>query len=385
MFDWLNSAHAADIDSLCMRVCGDFEGRSKRWLSCNMAAELNQLAELFSFNFLSQLRQILIQNKGPGNARRRVNVQIGWIDKIPVARWSGHKSATEIGDSILLAFDEVVDPKTRKLVSARGRAVLLQAKVAKIPSQQLRPEIPITTLAGSTARELDLLSTWPTFDLYPTGKSDRSRPLATSISLPVASGPGTIPPYGWYIAAPMKKALTPAEAPAWPSWWMAGPAVSGAPCTVGFGELIVSFLTGGNAAPPCMTGVGHDFTWNGRVFDGLTSSAPDYWSKLCHHVIDLVSQGQYSFPCSIFRRMPSLRRRGSRLASVDPIFYMYDTEFYFERDSVVEQAYEGESCWSLFVNSEFQRDEVRKDHHRRKLKPVIVVSSTRSAEDEHIG
>ncbi|MBO9709687.1 MAG: hypothetical protein J7521_15900 [Caulobacter sp.] len=263
----LNAADARRIDALTLKHCADPSSYN----------ELPQLRTLFSRGYLDELETILAEAAQRGDHRpTMVEVSIGWIDKTPVAD-AGFGRKVELGDAVLFAREE-----TRRhpssLADSTARAVFLQAKTARSVAQMRAPTVPVLPEAGSTARELALLSAWPTFDLYPAGAA--LKPLLKTVALPQRSAP---PPYGWYVAAPGQTPDDP-EAP-WFSWWMAGAAERNRLCDVSFGDLMVAFLTA-DAPPNQATVVGETFRQRLRP---KGEEADPEWSRLCNAVLDLAS------------------------------------------------------------------------------------------------
>jgi len=269
VFQNLGASEISAINRLTLEVCANPK----------LYGELSQLRTLFHARFTRRLegilkRSLIVLAGGP----RHVEVSLGWIDKIPLARSDqlggtpGVFERTELGDAVIFAFDNVHGP-TGAVVRQDARALLLQAKVTREAGQLLAPKVPLASIKRpSTRKEYTLLSTWPTFDLY---KSSGSRtPLRRGIDLRPGGSPER---YGWYIGAPASKIADPAVSP-WRSWWMSAPPQTSMPLQATMGELFVSFLS---AQPLMGVAVGEAFS------PGATSSD---WSGLCTTVLDLVEQ-----------------------------------------------------------------------------------------------
>jgi hypothetical protein len=272
----LGAAEAATIDGFINKVCQ------------NPAhfGELEQLRLLFTWRFRRGLERLLNGTLHRQGRAAVCDVQIGWIDKIPVAMSpSALTRRTELGDAILLAFHDRRDFQG-SLISSSARAALLQAKIATLSTQLAAPTVPVGR-SKSTRNELALLSRWPVFDLYATGRSKTKLLQATSVRQ--TSCPS---PHAWFIAAPGKP---PHTSFAWPCWWMAGEADAGAPCTSTLGELIVAFLN------PNASGaqVGVPFI---RQVTGPPAALPTAsdWSDLCNEISRIVKR--YPAPPTYFIR-----------------------------------------------------------------------------------
>lgn len=259
--------------------------------------ELEQLSRLFSLQFRRGLERLLngtlLVGRSHGGPLAVCDVQIGWIDKVPIAgRPSGgapgKKTGTEIGDAVIFSFDQQID-RHGGIISHDARAVVLQAKIATSTDQISAPTVPIN-VSKSTPNELSLLSTWPLFDLRATGSS------RTDLLVGVDVNPPSLPaPHAWFIAAP---GVEPAASTAWPSWWMAGRALSGDPCTTTFGQLLVAFLEPSGAGPA----VGFEFNAmqpaKMSIGSGGTLGPPTSWSDLCNAIRWIIPR--YGAPPSKF-------------------------------------------------------------------------------------
>ena len=125
-----------------------------------------------------------------------IYVDFQWIDKIPLLAFeqkdiNGHKieNKTELGDLFIqYRHSHVFTKDGSDEVSTRlHRSLVVQAKIA----EKENPEVPIGHVnkqrANSTSKELKLLESWPTFDMYETG-ANSSKPLAENLSVKVVSG-----------------------------------------------------------------------------------------------------------------------------------------------------------------------------------------------------
>lgn len=237
--------------------------------------ELYQLKMLFTARFRRGLERLLNGTLLHSGRPKICDVQIGWIDKIPIAGAPQLSSGTEIGDAVIFSYDRRVD-RHGKTASLDARAVILQAKIATQQTQIVAPTVPIN-YSASTPDELALLSSWPIFDLRATGasKTDLLKGVAVTSSV-------RPPPHAWFIAAP--GSALGAAAKGWPSWWMAGRALNGDPCTTTLGQLLVAFLAPTRASP----NVGFPFTVGFRSAALSTTGGPlgppTDWSDLCNTI-----------------------------------------------------------------------------------------------------
>lgn len=242
--------------------------------------ELKQLAKLFDARALRLLHHAMAKSFSAFPANAVLTMKLAWIDKIPLADSSQLSNRTELGDAVLFAIEEIRGRHGRSQINAR--AVLLQAKVTKAYRQLTSPAVPVSPMVGSTARELTLLSRWPTFDLFKTSRS--GMPLAKGLDLSA----GTIGPFpfGWYLAAPRIKRTSPSIKAVWTSWWMAGAAVSGQACNVSVGSFLRAFLQGSSLT-----------TASGKLEAGAAFNCPSYppptahavnWDRLCAEIIAIV-------------------------------------------------------------------------------------------------
>lgn len=273
MIPGLGNKSANAIDAFVNKVCAnppDF-------------GELEQLRRLFTWRFRRGLERLLNGSLNRVGLPTVCDVQIGWIDKIPVARSRSLSSGTELGDAVLFAFDERRDLQGN-LVNSAARAAILQAKIATLKKQIEAPAVPVGS-STSTPDELALLSAWPIFDLHATGRSKAK--LIQGVNI----GPSCSPsPHAWFIAAPGR---APAGSSGWPCWWMAGATASGAACATTLGELIVAFL----APSTSRVQVGFPFK---RQLPGTSAgpSANSDWSDLCNEIWQIAKN--YTAPPKLF-------------------------------------------------------------------------------------
>lgn len=270
----LNASHSADIDQLVNQICP----------TAVSVGELRQLQVLFETQFLGGLEKIL-KSALPhtGSIPAHLEVSLGWIDKIPIAKGgglpiAGVQGGVELGDAIIRAIDQQILPNGRiKTLSAR--AVLLQAKLAA-SDQTAQARVPVGN-GGSGRKELALMSSWPVFDLYETAASGSPLMAGITLTLPAER-------YGWFLAA-RRSAKQRLPAPPWRSWWMAGRPKDKSPCDVTLGEFLTGFL-GGAGLPPHP--IGHPYRPNRKP-----GKTPD-WSDLCNAIFGIV--GRRQAPPSIF-------------------------------------------------------------------------------------
>lgn len=274
MLSGFGPAEVAAIDALTHRVCA----------LRRPDGELKQLRRLFGRAFLDELQTILQAGlPSTGSAPPHLEVSLSWIDKIPVAEFSGSTKKVEFGDALLVAIDKQLHA-TGVTTTLDGRAVFLQAKLARTVARLTAPTVPVTPLKeGSTQKELDFLSAWPRFDLFETATNTSA--VLTGVSVP----PGRPERYGWYIAAPGDP-IPLAASTAWPAWWMCGPPHGGAVCNLSFGGLLVGFLSGVGSGSHA---IGERFVSRRAA----TALSPD-WSDLCNAVRKIV--GGRDAPQSLF-------------------------------------------------------------------------------------
>jgi hypothetical protein len=278
----LKVQHIAQIDDALWATYGRKLG----------GTELKQLARLFSRSgFLERLGIILKSALPPAGKYYRVEleVSIAWIDKHPLARLRHRKRRVELGDAALFHFPILKNgPHT---IYRSARAMLLQAKVAKVRNQLFAPCVPVNPPVprknSSTELELDLLSRWDTFDLFKAAGS--GRPLAENLTLPPA---GTPPPYAWFMATP-RWTPDPEQSRAWKAPWMCGPAGNGAACNTSFGSLIARFLDPTRQRLPTTgwTDAGVDFEFDPAHITDPGLSGND-WARLCHELLNLAGTRQ---------------------------------------------------------------------------------------------
>lgn len=275
MLSHLNASDVAQIDGYVNHFCS-------RPANYN---ELSQLHRLFTRSLRRGLERLLNRASLRGRGGGICDVQLAWIDKIPIARSAGLTRGTELGDAVLFAIEQWRDP-TGRLLRGRARAAVLQAKIARDVAQLAAPSVPVGT-GISSSNELVLLSNWPSFDLYPTAGS-----ASPSLSGVKVTPTGAPPPEAWFIAAPGRGLGAGARA-AWPCWWMAGQPSRGAACATTLGTMLVDFLL------PAMSGatVGAPFVHRDPAPVGGVATPPD-WSDLCNEIRRIAAR--YHAPPSVF-------------------------------------------------------------------------------------
>lgn len=250
--------------------------------------ELTQLRQLFTARFRRGLERLLNGTMVRTGQHAVCGVELGWIDKIPVAENLLTKEKGEIGDAVVFSYEQHLLP-SGAVHRSEARGVLMQAKIATASGQLLQPAVPVTT-TPSSRKELALMSAWPQFHLYPT--ASKLMPTLKDVTLlPMAAPPAE----GWFMVAPGER---PKNASAWPSWWMAGKPMHGAKCDVTLGELLVAFL----APSPGGLEVGRGFAPDQIGAPARPASSPPDWSDLCNAVRRIAMA--YEAPRSIFARPP---------------------------------------------------------------------------------
>lgn len=256
--------------------------------------ELWQLAQLFSASFWRDFEALLRREftRTTGPFKQEVRVGLGYIDKIPLAKLEAgtvdiHGNSitekTEVGDAAFFFIDDhYLADGTLHSRSARG--LILQAKQAITGT--LPKAVPIVPLPkkqnDSTLKELALLSTWPTFDLYFSSRSHEYLQKGYEVARPNSDGV-IDPPKAWYIGA------SPAVTTAWSPRWIAGPSVSGDPCSQTLGSLLHAVLEDrGQLGGVEAVGKSFDFVPTRLQvgdFKLASTGAPPTWDDLCHQLI----------------------------------------------------------------------------------------------------
>ncbi|MBN3342774.1 hypothetical protein H5A44_10060 [Pectobacterium brasiliense] len=236
---------------------------------------------------------------------------LGYIDKIPLAKMKqgttdvhGNEitEKTEVGDAAFFFIDEHYSDGS--LHSRSARCLILQAKQASTGT--LPKVVPIVQLPkkqnNSTLKELALLSTWPTFDLY--FSSGSKKPLQAGYDVSSSSVNGVVdPPKAWYIGA------SPHVTSAWSPRWIAGPSVNGAVCDETLGSILHAVLENRGSLRGSEA-VGKSFNFDpARLkavdFKLASTSTPPNWDDLCHQLI--LACSSIDLPHHLFRE--SAKRR----------------------------------------------------------------------------
>ncbi len=234
--------------------------------------ELAQLSLLFDSGFLQKLINT-IAKKAISQSQRQYEISLCWIDKSPLADFTRLKihdhnqhlitKKVELGDLALFFIKENTNG-----IPSENYAVIMQAKVSK---NNALPNVPIGTEKipnNSTAKELTLLSNWPTFNLF---KASRSKtPLLKDISLS-SSNKGQ---YGWYMVCPNQ----PFSKSNWRSPWMCSPAILGHACKITIGELLESLIHRLSSATSTQL--------VGEAFKNINITYSD-WDKVCNKILEL--------------------------------------------------------------------------------------------------
>ncbi|WP_171025808.1 hypothetical protein [Hymenobacter jeollabukensis] len=222
--------------------------------------ELEAVSMLFRQAFLTGLKSILNHNPWyRPNIKSRYNIRIGWIDKIPLAEFNspvtGVNGATitqrvEIGDFMIILSENHLqrNPDDTIRYCENQRALIVQAKL----SNQQNPTSPIGHIppsgVNSTLKELALLSSWPSFDLYLASRSKTQ--ILPNLNIPFD------PQQSCFSGFYNKK-------------WFCGQAANKAPCNLSLGEVIEK-ITNRNA---------------GFVFNEV--SPKNDWDKLIKSMVDI--------------------------------------------------------------------------------------------------
>jgi len=299
----LTPEHSAAIDAAIWKIY-----RSKLG-----GGELAQLAKLFARGeLLKQLETILAPTLRHGRYyREELEIKLAWIDKRPLAKLANHSKRVELGDAAFFFFEQLANHGVS--IPQYGRALIMQAKVAKDMNQIASPSVPVNPVRpspdSSTARELDLLSKWDTFDLYATSGSRDA--IVTGISVAPASLP---PAHGWYMATPRRHPAG-SQASAWKSPWMCAPAEAGVACAFTLGEVLRSFFAFSYAAPmgnlPIEVGANID-----PDPSNLQNPSGQGWERLGVELLRLCPKNQ--LPRSLFGNVASRSAMGSSVVRSFP-------------------------------------------------------------------
>lgn len=258
--------------------------------------ELSQLAKLFKGKGLPDRLLTILRStlRVPVRYyREELEIKLAWIDKRPLAKLANQPKRGELGDAAFFYFE--ILQHNGKASHQQARALIMQAKVAKEPKQIASPTVPVNpsnpSPNSSTAREIDLMSQWRTFDLYKTSRSRSA--IVKGVSIAPQSRP---PAHGWYMATPGKHPKG-SQAKAWESPWMCGPAAMGAPCAVTLGELLRSFFTFDTVTAGCnaLPEAGATFKFDPSY---MTTPVGNGWDRLCVEILRLCPNNQ--LPKSLF-------------------------------------------------------------------------------------
>lgn len=160
MQHWLDSLIVQRINSAILK-----HGRTHADLG-----ELEKVAVLFRPPYLRDLFQTLAP-RSPQEARRRaLNIKLGRIDKIPLAKTGLFDERVELGDLAIFAIDQVASPDGRPLSTVQAHGVIAQAKVVRSSRRMREALVSAARVRDDTQRELKLLSAWPKFDLCEEGR-----------------------------------------------------------------------------------------------------------------------------------------------------------------------------------------------------------------------
>lgn len=259
--------------------------------------ELGSLALLFSDSYWDGIANRLRAHLGAGSlgrsgrsSKRTVDIGIGWIDKGPYAEFDPPQGSitqrVEIADATLVFVHKRSAGRNRW--DLKARCVVLQAKVGTDDPPLVPIAKPTSSPNDSTAKELTLLSNWPTFNLWKSSRSKLGKPRVSKLSVAGGNVPG--PAQGWFIGAD----------PDWEQrnrdFWMCGPAVSGAPCSLSFGQLFDLFLFKQSVSIPGLgmsMEVGADFAYDQQHVIDLRAGKPargNDWTELCHQLLALIPE-----------------------------------------------------------------------------------------------
>lgn len=276
--------------------------------------ELGQLGILFSPGFIKDFMNICHDSSVasyPNNALVNLEVNFGWIDKIPLAKFYGHQydhnnnritGKVEIGDIFFSFKDKILNsfnPQASTATKDMAYSFVLQAK--RSPSIKL-PKVPVTYSGGvnsSTAKEYHLLSKWPRFDLYKT--SGNNTALHNNLQI---NNPSNVLNYGWYAACPPTNNLNNL----WRSRWMCSPAILGNECNITLGTVLAGFF---NRIKVSGIEIGNNFTLLDDWEVQKKSHNLDSWSILSNEIINI---------CNEMLMPKVVNVKSNRLIKIDIVF-----------------------------------------------------------------
>lgn len=289
-----------------------------QYLSLTGTGELEQLSKLFEPRFLAELLNVLTENLSNSRQfQQKLEIAVCWIDKRPLADFSKQKvvdhnghivtKKVEVGDAAFVFSNEFCYLKGGKEVSQRqySSSLIFQAKRS---GKKDIPHIPIgigKSQNVSTAKELALLSEWPTFDLF---KASRSKKALHS-NLKITKSGGSKLSYGWFGACP------PGKKSDWKSRWMCAPANNGQKCSFSLGEVLEALI---NKTQLSDVNVGEEFQlitdWENYANKGSLHS----WDILNNEILSQCRKSK--LPKSIFNSEKSRIVRAHKYVWLDEEF-----------------------------------------------------------------
>lgn len=374
LYSWFDTGVASAINDLTWSTGHPYKAEG----------ELKQLSRLFSAQYLRDLHaELMSKALKAGTISAYLSVELGYIDKMPFAKSTFLPKKTELGDVILVGLEKTVNAAGSP-ISSTARAVLLQAKVTDRYAQQSNPRVPIAqNIPGtSTHNELELLSSWPLFDLH-----ERSNSKTSSLSN-INLSAGRLPPhsFAWYLAAPrLRSQVKPSIHAAWPSWWMLGAAINFESCKAKFGDFLRAFLQGGQLS----TSLGNLEV--GASFDPVftPTGSSNEWDKLCREIIRLVKKNPA--PSSIFGSV------ATRVASTGrvPMYFLHHVLIDYNRHCFFEYTHRGYSIFDasltrdgasrgapIVMDLRFSR--ARRHNSERTRKAAVITFRSYRVEDERV-
>ena len=203
--------------------------------STDKIKELEQLAKLFSKDFIDGLAKLLFESRSSTTkALDSVSVEFTWIDKRPYVKQAGNKTKGELGDALFIVNKNYLR-NSQLVCSSEKKAFIFQAKKSNTIKFPKVPFGKITNPENTIAKEFNLLSKWPQFDLIKGRETYLSQVDIRAKKINHLQ-------HGWYGAC----AKTIPRDNTWPSHWMCAQAELKKDCKYTLGEVLARLYDGGN-------------------------------------------------------------------------------------------------------------------------------------------
>ncbi|PKG37924.1 hypothetical protein [Psychromonas sp. Urea-02u-13] len=275
--------------------------------------ELAQLAQLFEFEFLNKLYNLLSDEFTGHYKKKAIELSLSWIDKRPLASfcddtfdYNGNKitQKVEVGDVAFMFHHQLEASGT--IVQEESYSILMQAKRSNSNKEQKVPVTPSKTKNNSSEKEFTLLSKWPTFDLYKTSANKKS--CQTKLKLTELEDNDS--KYAWYMVCPPRKLCQ------WDTRWMCAPPLRDSIFDVTLGQIFES-LYQRKKIKGYSSAIGKRFNYIRTWKHGQDSSGISAWDTLNNEI--LVQCKESSLPKHLFGH-----NAGQRVRSVDEYFELLD-------------------------------------------------------------